>query len=197
MQMIDKFKDMMMHKGYKKIIYNFLILIIICTIGLIVWDTFSKKPIKNGMDTDSKEQEKEAKYEEIEKGKNYNHNSQMQLKHILSQIKGVGEVEVMITYESTAEVVPASNVTKSNQITEEKDSQGGSRTTTQEERSENVVTKNETNDLMVIKEIKPKVKGVVIVAEGAGDIQVKMQLIEAAKTIFQIPSFKVMVYEKQ
>ncbi len=197
MQMIDKFKDMMMHKGYKKIIYNFLILIIICTIGLIVWDTFSKKPIKNGMDTDSKEQEKEAKYEEIEKGKNYNHNSQMQLKHILRQIKGVGEVEVMITYESTAEVVPASNVTKSNQITEEKDSQGGSRTTTQEERSENVVTKNETNDLMVIKEIKPKVKGVVIVAEGAGDIQVKMQLIEAAKTIFQIPSFKVMVYEKQ
>ena len=114
-----------------------------------------------------------------------------------TQIKNVGEVDVMITYESSTEVIPASNITESNQVTEEKDAQGGTRTTVQEDMSKNVVTSGGNQDLIVIKEIKPQIRGVMVVAKGAGDIRVKTELVEAVKTIFQIPGYRVMVYEKK
>ena len=189
MKFSEKLKEYINNKGYKKIIYNFLALIIICIIALITWDTFSEKPEINSTDVPDIKQEswKQA----------YNDDMETQLENILSQIKGVGTVDVMITYESSTEVIPASNISKSSQVTQENDSQGGTRTTTQEDLSENVVTTNGNNDLIVIKEIKPQIRGVVVVAEGAGDIRVKTELIEAVRTIFQVPAYRVMVYEKE
>lgn len=194
MNPIEKFKESINNKGYKKIIYNFLTLIIICIIALIVWDTF----LPNSMNTATKGAlEKVDVKKDTNWKSDYQESAEIQLKDILKEIKGVGEVNVMITYESSAEVVPASNVTKTNELTEEKDAQGGSRTTTHEDLTENIVTSNDSNKLVVIKEIKPQVRGVVIVAQGAGDIKIKTELIEAVRTIFQIPAYKVMVYEKK
>lgn len=191
MRLSEKLKDYINNKGQKKVIYNFVALVIICLIFLITWDTFMGKP----MEISTKNQ--------LSPDKNNVSNSpglgsddlEVRLENILTQIKGVGEVDVMITYESSTEIIPASNTTKSNQITEENDSQGGTRTTTQEDMTENIVTTN-NNDLVVIKEIKPQIRGVVVVAEGAGDVRVKSELIEAVRTVFQVPAHRVMVYEK-
>ncbi|MBF8982657.1 stage III sporulation protein AG [Lutibacter sp. B2] len=191
MNIFEKLKEILSNKEEKKLINNLMIIVLICTIGLITWDTFSSQKKISNVGTSDKAQEDSNEY-----NNGYQSQTEAQLKKILSQIKGVGEVDVMITYETSAEVVPAINVTKSSQLTEEKDAQGGVRTTTQEDSSQNIVTTNQKNDLIVIKEIKPDIKGVVIVAKGASDIGVKNELIEAVRTIFQIPSFKVMVYEK-
>ncbi|WZL71446.1 stage III sporulation protein AG [Clostridiaceae bacterium 35-E11] len=194
MKIIDKLKELINNNGYKNIIYNFLAVVIICTIALIAWDTFSPNQKKDIAETDL---QRDVVSKNTNSKMEYIDSSEKQLKNILGQIKGVGEVEVMVTYETSTEIVPASNLTKSNQLTQEQDAQGGTRTTTQEDSSQNVVMTTDNSQLVVIKEIKPQVRGVVVVAEGAGDIKVKKELIEAVRTIFQVPAHKVMVYEKK
>ncbi|MCT4621555.1 MAG: stage III sporulation protein AG [Marinisporobacter sp.] len=193
MKILDRFKEYIGNNGYKKIVYNLLIVMIICTIALITWDSFYPLEITSN-DLILKDNPKD---EEIVFKSEYKDSSEEKLKKILSNIKGVGEVDVMITYETSTEVVPALNVTKSSQVTEEKDAQGGVRTTTQDESDQNVIMSNQNEQLVVIKEIKPQIRGVVIVATGASDIKIKTELIEAAQTLFQIPTHKVMVYEKK
>ncbi len=189
MNYFNKLQEYINNKGHKKIIYNFIAVIVICLIALITWDTFSDKPIESSFDTQAPLNTKNT----IQSSDS---SDEIQLENILSQIKGVGEVDVMITYESSSEVVPASNTTTSSQVTEEKDAQGGARSTTQENLTNSIVTSNNNNDLVVIKEIKPQIRGVVVVAEGAGDIKIKSELIEAVRTVFQVPAHRVMVYEK-
>lgn len=120
------------------------------------------------------------------------------LKEILEQIKGSGKVEVMVTFEMGPEIVPASNTVETRDTTEEKDANGGVRIVTSENLTENVVTTNDNkgNNPLVIKEIKPQIRGVIVVAEGAEDAQVKMQLYDAVKTVLQISANRVQVYAK-
>lgn len=196
MKINEKFNDMLQKMGHKKMIHNLIAIVIICVIALITWDTFYPGKLQGSLANITAKQEQE---DEKFPAENYRDSLETQLKNILGQIKGVGQVEVMVTYESSVEVIPASNTTKSQQQTQEKDAQGGTRTTTQEELTQNIVTSSSTGGagLMVIKEIKPQIRGVVVVAEGAGDIMVKTELVEAVKTIFQISAHKVMVYEKK
>ncbi len=196
MKINEKFNDMLQKMGHKKMIHNLIAIVIICVIALITWDTFYPGKLQGSLANITTKQEQE---DESFQAENYRDSLETQLKNILGQIKGVGQVEVMVTYESSVEVIPASNTTKSQQQTQEKDAQGGTRTTTQEELTQNIVTNSSTGGagLMVIKEIKPQIRGVVVVAEGAGDIMVKTELVEAVKTIFQISAHKVMVYEKK
>jgi stage III sporulation protein AG len=182
----------------KKTISNFIAIIIVCIILLISWSVFfpEKKEAETAVEN---ENIKNVSMEKSENSINYNESLDRRLEEILGHISGVGEVEVMITYETSEEVVPALNVTKSQQTTQESDKQGGTRTIKQENISENVVTinsENYKNSPIVIKEIKPVVRGVIVVAEGAGNPEVKNQLIEAVTTIFQIKSHKVKVYDR-
>ncbi|AOY78398.1 stage III sporulation protein AG [Clostridium formicaceticum] len=121
------------------------------------------------------------------------------LKEILQSIRGVGEVEVMVTFEMGTEIIPASNTTKSTDTTEEKDSGGGTRVVASENITETVVVANEANGHkpLVLKEIKPQVNGVIVVAEGADSVEVKAKLYEAVKTVLQVPGHKVEVYSKK
>ncbi len=52
------------------------------------------------------------------------------LKNILGQIEGVGEIDVLVTYETSEEIVPAFNTNSTVQESSEVDSQGGERITT-------------------------------------------------------------------
>lgn len=124
---------------------------------------------------------------------------EQRLQKILEKIQGAGDVEVMITFEIGTEVIPAVNTVSSEDNTEEKDSSGGTRTITSRSVTENVVIADDSsgNKPIVLKEIKPQVKGVIVVAEGADDVQVKARLYEAVKTVLQIPGYKVQVYPKE
>lgn len=197
MNFIKKLKELIINGDIKKTIYNFIAIITACIILLISWSVFF--PNENKKTEEVNRLEKSTIEKENEEF-TYTASMDERLEKILSQITGVGEVDVMITYETSTEVVPASNVTKSLQTTKESDSQGGTRTTTQENITEQIVTvsgNDYKNTPVVIKEIKPIVRGVIVVAEGAGDPQVKNALIDAVTTIFQIKSHKVKVYEKK
>ena len=53
------------------------------------------------------------------------------------------------------------------------------------------VIKSDGNEALIVKEELPEVRGVLIVAEGAGNIRVKMELLEAAKTLLGVSADKV------
>ncbi|WDV47941.1 hypothetical protein PV797_09660 [Clostridiaceae bacterium M8S5] len=116
------------------------------------------------------------------------------LKNILSKIKGVGNVEVMVTLEDTTERIPAINKTITVESTNEKDYQGGTRSTNKQDEINEIVTKSSNEGLVILKEIKPKVKGVIVVAGGIEDMKVKEDIYLAVKTVLGITGNKVEVF---
>lgn len=103
------------------------------------------------------------------------------LENILSKISGAGEVEVMITYYGGSEQSIAYE-TKSE--SEEKSSQLDKRAVMS------------GNSPVVVQELYPEVKGVIVVAQGAGCAEVKRALSEAVTAAMGVGASKVRVYEK-
>lgn len=92
-----------------------------------------------------------------------------ELETILGEIEGVGDVKVMITYASTAEIVYDKTV------------------------STGLVTSEEP---VKIKELLPEILGVVVVAEGADKIKTKVDLVNAVKIALNIDGSKIQVFAK-
>lgn len=122
--------------------------------------------------------------------------TEQKLKNILSRIKGAGEVEVMITYETGTEIVPAISVDTQTTTKTDTHDNGTSTTDTQNSQSE-VVTVGSSggSSALVIKEKSPLVKGVIVVAQGADDIAVKLNLLKAVQTILNVGPHQVDVYK--
>jgi stage III sporulation protein AG len=121
---------------------------------------------------------------------------EFRLKNVLSAIQGAGSVEVMITYKGGKEVIPAMNTIESNTETEEHDSNGGIRRVNQTDTNTQPVsmTTPDGSQPLITKEIEPEVQGVIVVAEGAGDIRVRMELQQAVQTLLGIQSNQVEVF---
>lgn len=98
---------------------------------------------------------------------------------VLSKVEGAGQVNVMITLESNSEIVYATQ-------TEEKtnSSNGSSNQTQSTTKVESPVVVN--NSPLVVMEYLPKVRGVIVVAQGANSIKVKLNLLKAVQTIIDV-----------
>lgn len=118
------------------------------------------------------------------------------LKVILSQMEGVGAVDVMVTIDSTEEKVIAQNIKSTQQRTDEKDQQGGTRVNTQSQNNTDVVLQN-GNVPYVTKENAPEIKGVFILAEGADNSEVKAEITEAVSKVLDVPVHKISVGKKK
>jgi stage III sporulation protein AG len=104
----------------------------------------------------------------------------------------------MITYETGKESVPATNVKRNDNSTQEKDTSGGTRDITQNDFESNVVYEEgqSTKKPVILKEIQPKVKGVVIIADGADNPVVKENLSNAAKVLLDVEIHKIQVLQR-
>ena len=189
---IDKVKKYLEEVNNKKIMYNLFIILIIGIILLIVANIFLDQ--KNEVKVEQKSEQILDK--PMNDDLDYGTILERKLEDILSQLKGVNNVKVMITLEDTIERIPAFNTTKNNETTNEIDSQGGTREILKEDMTIQVVTGSE-GSLIVLKEIKPMVKGVIVIAQGAEDLSVKEILYEAVKTVLGIPGSKVEVYSSK
>lgn len=113
----------------------------------------------------------------------------------LSLIAGVGNVNVMIYFEGGSESVPAVNINNSSTRTDEKDNQGGTRITTEENKNTNVVIidKNNNSEPFIVRQVNPEIGGVLVVAEGASNPEMKEKIHTAVKTVLNIPGSRVTV----
>ena len=109
--------------------------------------------------------------------------TEARLTRLLSSIKGAGKVNVMISFESSTELVIA-YITSSNNSGE--NTQGTS--------SPQILNQSGAQIPLILKEIYPKVTGAVIVAEGAGETKVKLDITNAACTLLNISPSNVNVF---
>ena len=109
------------------------------------------------------------------------------LAQILSQVEGAGQVEVEISYKLTEEKSYATN-----QKLRREESDG----VLSEEREETIAFYNNgqgSESALVLAQKEPEIAGILIVAEGANDSEIKRQLAEAAAVLYDIPLYKVSV----
>jgi len=123
-----------------------------------------------------------------------------ELVEILSQIKGAGKVSVSVSLETGVERVYARNTTITNRTVEERDAGGGTRVTTEVDETGQLVivrdSQSGNEQLVTVKEIRPQISGVIVVAEGAASSQVKADLTRAVQTVLDIPAARVQVFSK-
>lgn len=121
------------------------------------------------------------------------------LSSILSKIQGAGRVSVMITLSSGTEIIPAKDESVSDKVTNEKDTSGGTRVINEKTTDDKVVftaAQGGNSKPLIIKEINPEIKGVIVVAEGAEDSKIKLKISQAVQTVLDIPAYRVTVYER-
>ncbi len=110
-----------------------------------------------------------------------------ELSRVLSEIKGAGSVNVFISYDGTEETVYAYDSQKNTTVRVDGEGENQLTTTVTEESSVPVfVTVDGVKTPLVSKKLSPKILGVVIVAEGASDISVRLQLIKAAAAALNV-----------
>lgn len=122
-----------------------------------------------------------------------------QLKEALEQIVGVHNVTVVVNVEATEQNVFEKNTVLKNQTTKEEDKEGGSRILEDQSTEDQLVLIREGDkDVPVISETrKPEIKGVLVVAGGADQMQVKKWIVEAVTRMLDVPSHKVAVMPKK
>lgn len=118
------------------------------------------------------------------------------LKSLLEKVSGVGNVEVMITKKSSKEVVVLKDSPYSQEIVNETDSEGGSRTLDSKESKESTVLVKGTDGEsvpFVTKELSAEIEGVLVIAEGGANGTVATGIVAAVEALFGVPAHKITV----
>jgi len=112
---------------------------------------------------------------------------EMKLNDVVGNIKGAGNVKVMISISSSPELKVAENV-------EEKVVSTSSGTTTVTTTEPIIVETNGEDSPLILKETLPTINGVIVVSSGASDVKVKLDIITAVSTALGIKSNIVEVF---
>ena len=123
--------------------------------------------------------------------------TETRLQEVLSCIRGAGRVEVMITYETGREIVPAmtTSVNSNGSETSDGDKSSSSQQST-ESTQPATVSQSGSNAPIVLKEIEPVVRGVIVVADGAADVTARLDLQRAVRAVLDIPLSHIEVFER-
>ena len=121
------------------------------------------------------------------------------LEELLESMEGVGNVEVMLTFLSSEELVVEKDSPTVRANTVEKDSEGGNRTISQFESEDNTVYSSVDGDSTpyVIKTLNPRVEGAFIVAQGATDGEVSRNITDAVCALFGVEAHRVKVVDME
>jgi stage III sporulation protein AG len=148
-----------------------------------------KKVDNNSVTKDTQElvQNDEKSYEEKQK---------IDLKNILKKMNGVGDVEVMMSFDNGEKKVPAYDTSAQKSTTEETDTEGGKRVNNQNTDSSKIVmtTSDGNNEPFILTTYKPKINGVIILAEGAENSKTKYEIEQAVSKLYNLSLDKVNVY---
>lgn len=117
-----------------------------------------------------------------------------ELASVLSNINGVGKVKVLITYEGSTELKTANTTTSNSSVSLDKITGQKVAEVISETRSPIIVTVNGISAPIVLTEVLPPIRGVIIVAEGADKVATKLQLIRAVTVALKINGNQIEVF---
>lgn len=179
-------------KDGKKSVENLILLAILLIIVIVAINYIWKDNGKNKKDN-ANSTKVLADTNIIEENTSQNNDLEQKLKKILSNISGVGEVEVLITYSQTSVVNPIYNEDYGESVTEEEDTSGGKRKVSSTTNKKEVVSSN--NDVITQSVTSPQIQGAVVIAKGAGDANVKANIIQAVEAATGLSTYKIQVFE--
>ena len=115
---------------------------------------------------------------------------EQKLASVLSNIEGVGNVKVMVTLSSSLELVLANS-------TELKSNSSNGSTINNSytvDVSTPILIDSDTGETpLVVKEILPKISGVLVVCKGADNVKTKLDIVQAIKSLTNINSSNIQV----
>ncbi|WHX99250.1 stage III sporulation protein AG [Neobacillus sp. DY30] len=129
----------------------------------------------------------------------YEESFEKELTKALEEMLGVDDVTVVVNIDSTDKKVLEKNTVTKTQTTEEKDNEGGERRVqdTSTDQQVVIIRDGEKEVPIIVGEIKPDIRGVLVVAKGADNIHVKKSIIEAVTRSLDVPSHRVAVMPKK
>ena len=187
----------------KRNIENLVVFLILLIITIIAINTIW------GEEKDTKQETNNSSYKQLaDSGENNinsnnlkitEYNLEQSLEDILSNMAGVGNVNVLVTYSETSEVVAMYNEKSTFSNTDETDTNGGIRKIEETDSNKEIIYEEKDGEKVPItqKVIMPKVEGVIITADGAGDINIKTNIIQAVSVATGISSYRIQVFEKE
>ncbi len=190
MGILDKLKETpVLKKGNKKNLDYLLIFIVLVIVALLYLSTFSSQPSNNASISAS------SKVDTTTSTQSVSTDLEGRLKAVLSKIEGAGNVEVMITYETGTEIVPAVSVEETTNTSTDTATGSSGSTETKSTSTKPVTVQNSgSSTALVLVEKEPVVKGVIVVAEGANDIKTKLALQRAVQTVLNIDSTNIDIF---
>ncbi|OEH94566.1 stage III sporulation protein AG [Bacillus solimangrovi] len=186
---------------------GYLLIAILIGVSMMLLSQFFQDDVEEGPSTvfqtdGSKEQATGLIKGEQHDGDNlmarYEQEYEKQLKDSLEDISGVSNVTVMINLDSTETKVVEKNTNTQMQKTDETDQQGGKRKVEDNSTDEQVVIVRlgDREQPIIIQTKKPEVRGVLVVADGVENAQIKQWVVEAVTRVLHVPSHRVSVMPK-
>lgn len=186
--------------------YHYLLLVL--TLGVVfmlISNLFNNgEPKQQTIPTSTQQNSDEPAFgqkEEVEKTaiSEYEIRYENQLKEALETIIGVSDVTVFVNVDSTETKVLEKNTVTNSQLTDETDREGGKRKVEDTSKDEQVVIirQGDKETPIVLKIEKPTIRGVLVVAKGADNIQIKKMVVEAVTRALDVPSHRVAVLPKK
>lgn len=195
--LIQKITDKVQQKGNKKTLENLVVFVIILIITIIfinyIWNG-DKEKNQNNNESISVLKNNDLKIEQVDVS---NNSLEFEIENMLKKLDGVEDASVLITYEETNRIVPMYNEDTQESKTEEEDNQGGVRTINESSSKKEVVYEenNGTKKVVTSKIVTPQIKGAVIMAKGANNVNVKTNIIQAVQAATGLATHKIQVFE--
>lgn len=120
---------------------------------------------------------------------------QTDLAIMLEEIAGISNVEVMVNLDATSEMVYEKNLIVGTQTTVETDQGGGTRNIDDltEEQQVVIIRQGDQEVPLVVQNKKPTVRGVLVVANGVEQIQIKEWAVEAVSRVLNVPPHRISI----
>jgi stage III sporulation protein AG len=118
------------------------------------------------------------------------------LERLLSSIQGAGQVRVSVSLAKGPAYVFGHNTTNDTRTTEERDSDGATRTVQEVTASQQPVILRDGSQgehPLIAEEQRPEVSGVLVLAQGAGDSRVRLNLVRAVQALYPLPTHRITV----
>lgn len=196
----EKFKGLVKTENKtdnKKKIENLVVFVIILIITIIainsIWNKDKKFNNNSSVSNKNLAQENELKADNTVDNSNLEEN----LERILASINGVGKVKVFINYSESSTLEAMYNETKKESSTEETDTSGGVRTIQQTDTQKDIIYSEDGGSKSPVtqKVINPTIEGAIITAQGAGDTNIKANIIDAVSAVTGLASHKIQVFK--
>lgn len=161
---------------------NIVFMIILLVILLIAINYIFTDKDKNSSNINTSD----TNINEVEENVEISDNTEKKLEVILSQISGISDVSVVLTYSKDA---------KQNIVYNTKEE-----STADEKNVEKTVAYNEENGkkTAIVESVElPKVEGAIVVARGASSVDIRSKVANAIANVLDIPVYKVQVFEKE